>query len=175
MGTSGIRSRSSPGLLLLSVLGCHQTPSGPSDASVAAEPIDGVSQPKPDIAIRDASPEAADAAFGPACWEAVQEEAVALVLAASSCEAGDTCDVIMWESFLGRPGCAAALACYGFIGSRTDRAALADAARALAERTRACGTCGVAACASLAGKRLVCDATVHRCVLVEARDAAPSQ
>jgi hypothetical protein len=110
--------------------------------------------------------------WGRGCLDVVQREAEDLVRQAWICEQGDTCEVVVWDSFLGRRGCTIALACYGLVSSRTDRTALRDAARMLAARYQACGSCGTAACVSLDGKRAVCDAGAKRCVLIDLTDAS---
>jgi hypothetical protein len=114
----------------------------------------------PDAAATDvATP---DATEGLAC-SSVAQAATDFVLESGQCQAGDVCEAVTWETLIGRPTCTMAMACWALVPARRAGADLAARARALAERSQACGVCGIAGCVA-PPDHAVCDLSRGRCV-----------
>jgi hypothetical protein len=111
-----------------------------------------------------------DATDGGLACNSVAQEATDFVLESGQCQAGDVCQPVIWETLIGRPTCTLAMACWALVPARRAGADLAARARALAERSEACGVCGTARCAA-APDHAVCDLSRGRCVPTAPGDA----
>jgi hypothetical protein len=153
--------------MALAIAACSASARTPPDAPAGGpDAADGDGGPGPDgvTAALDGPALAPEAgAEASAMCGAVAGEAVALVIESQKCQAGDLCDVVVWETLIGRPACTMAMGCWALVPRRKLEGDLAARARALAERSQACGVCGIAGCAA-PPVHAACDLGLGRCV-----------